>query len=247
MTGPAHLPEREVARRADALPGVRPLRIHPLLVPMWAAEVTATVREAHPYEVFDRFLARAVAEAGLRSTPELAEFLGVEPALVARALDFLIGLGHLERDGDRVTLTELGRRSVADGRRYVLAPHRRMVLRFDGLDGAPVPYGHVTRSIWLGDPELTLADGTRFRVMPGAGALPDDAVAALLSRRDVGDFSGPMVPVAAETTVVRPVWLPVYLVECVEEPLVFGRAVDGPDPYLGALLAPWVSDVVKGV
>jgi hypothetical protein len=230
------LPLREVARRVDALPGVRPRRIVPLLLPMWAAEVTATVRENHPYDVLDRYLSRAIAEGGLSDTAGLAGFLGVEPALVSRAVRFLAGIGHLRRDGDTVTLTELGRQSVAEGRRYQLAHGRRLLLRFDGFAGAPVPYACVTGSIWLSEPELTLPDGTRFRPVPGAAALPESAVAELLSRPDVADFTGPVVPVAVEQTGIRPDWLPVYLVECEDESLVFGAAMDGPDPYLAGFI-----------
>jgi hypothetical protein len=227
---------REVARRVDALPGVRPRRILPLLLPMWAAEVTATVRESQPYDVLDRYLSRAIAEAGLRDVTELAGFLGVEPALVSRAARFLAGIGHLRRDGDAVTLTDLGRRSVADGRRYQLARGRRLVLRFDGFSGAPVPYGCAVRSTWLTVPELTQADGTRFQPVPGAAELPGEAVGELLSRPDVAEFTGPAVPVSVERTATRPVWLPVYLVECEDESLVFGCVTDGPDPYLAGFI-----------
>ncbi|MEU4426233.1 hypothetical protein AB0F81_36900 [Actinoplanes sp. NPDC024001] len=226
------LPLREVARRVNALPGVRPKKIIPLLLPMWAAEVTATVRESQPYDVLDRYLCRAIAEAGLVDTAGLAEFLGVEPSLVSRAERFLAGIGHLRRDGDTLALTDLGRQSIADGRRYQLARGRRLVLRFDGFTGAPVPYAGANRFTWLTVPELTQPDGTRFEPVPGAGALPGSAVEGLLSRPDVAEFTGPAVPVTADQVEVRPLWLPAYLVECEDEPLVFGAAVDGPDPYL---------------
>lgn len=230
------LPLREVARRVDALPGVRPRRIRPLLLPMWAVEVTATVRESHPYDVLDRYLSRAVAEAGLSDIGGLAGLLGVEPALVGRAARFLAGIGHLRLDGDTVTLTGLGRQSIADGRRYRLVEGRRLLLRFDGFGGAPVPYACATRATWLTAPKLTLADGTRFEPVAGAAALPESAVGELLSRPDIADFTGPAVPVAVEPVGTRPLWLPVHLVECEEEPLVFGPATDGPDPYLAGFI-----------
>jgi hypothetical protein len=232
----AHLPLAEIARRVDALPGVRPLRIVPLLMPMWGVEVTATVRETQQYDVLDRYLSRSVAEAGLTRTDELADFLGVEPALVARAVRHLAGIGHLVRDGEKMTLTPLGRQSVADGRRYQLATGRRMLLRFDGFTGSPVPYTSVTGSVWLNEPSLTLGDGTRFQPAASDIPLPADAVDSLLARADIADFTGPVVPVAAEQTGVRPLWLPVYLVIGEEDSLVFGRTVDGPDPYLGGFI-----------
>ncbi|WP_433825508.1 hypothetical protein ACQP2E_25750 [Actinoplanes sp. CA-015351] len=235
MSEPAHLPLREIERRVDALPGVEPQRIVPLLLPMWAVEVTATVRDSQPYDVLDRYLSRAVAEAGLDRADELAGFLGVEPPLVARAVRHLAGIGHLVRDGDKLNLTELGRRSVADGRRYHLATGRRLSFRFDGFRGEPVPYATVVHSVWLAEPELTLADGTVFSVVAGV-SLPPDAVSLLLARPDAGDFTGAALPVAAEISRVQLRYLPIYLVICAGDHLVFGKALDGPDPYLAGFI-----------
>jgi hypothetical protein len=231
LSGAAHLPLREVIRRVGALPGVRPSRFVPLLLPMWAVDVVATVREAHSYDVFDRYLTRALAEAGLSGVEELARFFGVEPVLVERTARFLERIGHVRRSRDGLGLTDLGRLSAADGRRYVLSPGRRMTLRFDG-GAAPVPWAHATHSVWLAEPALTLPDGTAFAPLAAAAPLPPDAVDRLLASGDAADFTGPAVPVEVEPAEPRAVWLPVYLVECADDPLVFGGAVDGPDPYL---------------
>jgi hypothetical protein len=234
VTRAAHLPMREVVRRVGALPGVRPVRFVPLLLPMWAVDVLATVREAQPYDVFDRYLTRALAEAGLSGIAELATFFGVEPVLVDRTARFLEGLGHVRRTDGGLTLTELGRRSMTDGRRYRLSRNRRLTWLFDGGAGEPVPHAHATHAVWLPEPALTLPDGTAFTPLTASApaGLPAGAVDRLLARDDVADFTGPAVPVAVEASAPRPVWLPVYLVECEDEPLVFGWAVDGPDPYL---------------
>jgi hypothetical protein len=228
----AHLPLREVIRRVGALPGVRPLRFVPLLLPMWAVDVVATVRQAHSYDVFDHYLSRALAEAGLSGIGELARFFGVEPVLVERTARFLERIGHVRRSPDGLTLTDLGRRSLADSRRYRLSPGRRLTLRFDGGAARPVPWAHATHAVWLAEPALTLPDGTVFAPVPAGAQLPADAVEQLLARDDVAEFTGPSVPVEVEAAGSRAVWLPVYLVECADEPLVFGWAVDGPDPYL---------------
>ncbi|WP_436529761.1 hypothetical protein [Actinoplanes sp. HUAS TT8] len=223
-----------IVARVAALPDVRPRRIRPLLLPMWQVEVVATVRDGQPYDVLDRFLARALAGTPLRGPERLAAYFGLPVALVRRILAGLAAIGHVGPDG---ALTELGRRSVEDGRRYRDRPGRRMTLWFDGLVLAPVPRTHGTGSIWLAGPELTLGDGTRFAAVPGPGVLPVTAVGDLLERADVADFAGPARPVRAEIAALRAVWLPVYLVECDEEPVLFARAVDGPDPYLSKLLA----------
>ncbi|GAA1634773.1 hypothetical protein [Actinoplanes couchii] len=232
MTEAAHLPMREVIRRAGALPNVRPVRFVPLLLPMWAVEVVATVRESHAYDVFDRYLTRALAEAGLSGTAELAGFFGVEPLLVERTARFLERIGHVRPGDGGWELTALGRRSVADGRRYLLSPGRRMTLRFGGSRAEPVPFAHATHSVWLDRPALTLPDGTVFAPAGASPELPAGSVSGLLERDDLADFTGPAVPVRVEAPRPRRVWLPVYLVECEDDPVVFGWAVDGPDPYL---------------
>ncbi|MEU4690216.1 MarR family winged helix-turn-helix transcriptional regulator [Actinoplanes sp. NPDC023714] len=237
MTEPAHLPLREIERRVGALPGVRPRRIVPLLLPVWAVEVTATVRESQSYDVLDRYLSRAVAEGRLDRTEELAEFLGVEQPMVARVVRHLAGIGHLVRDGDKLSLTDLGRRSVADGRRYQLAAGRRMLLRFDGFTGGPVPYATAIHTVWLTQPALRLTDGTTFHEITEISEISDDAVERLLERPDADDFTGPVVPVSATINSVKKQYLPIYLVECdSEDDLVFGRAMDGPDPYLSGFI-----------
>ena len=232
MTAAAHLPMREVIRRAGALPEVRPVRFVPLLLPMWAVEVVATVRHAHSYDVFDRYLTRALAEAGLSGPTELAAFFGVETVLVERTARFLESIGHVRRESGALALTGLGHRSISDGRRYELSPGRRLTLRFDGGAREPVPFVHATHSVWLPAPALTLPDGTVFASVGDPAPLPGDAVDRLLNRADVADFTGPAVPVEVSGRQPRPVWLPIYLVECEDDPVVFGGAVDGPDPYL---------------
>ncbi|BBH68123.1 hypothetical protein ACTI_48080 [Actinoplanes sp. OR16] len=237
MSEAAHLPLREIERRVGALPGVRPRRIVPLLLGFWAVEVAATVRESQSYDVLDRYLSRAVAEGGLDRTGELADFLGVEPPMVARVVRHLAGIGHLVRNGDKLDLTELGRRSVQDGRRYQLVSGRRMLLRFDGFTGSPVPYVTAIHSVWLTRPALTLQDGTTFHEISEMSELPSGALTTLLARRDAGDFTGPVVPVEAAITAVKKQYLPIYLVEChSEDDLVFGKAMDGPDPYLSGFI-----------
>ncbi|BCJ40608.1 hypothetical protein GCM10010168_74040 [Actinoplanes ianthinogenes] len=232
MTAAAHVPHREIVARVTALPDVHPHRIDPVLLPMWQVELLATVREAEPYDVLDRHLARALAEAGLRDPDELAAFFGLSTGLVERVLAGLAAIGHLRADGQ---LTELGRRSAADGRRYRDLPGRRVTVWFDGFRGAPVPRTHGLGSVFLSEPALTLADGTRFEAMPGAAALPESAVDDLLARIDLPDFSGNVLA-KAEVSAVWQMWLPAYVVECDDAPLVFVKAVDGPDPYLSGLL-----------
>jgi hypothetical protein len=175
MDTPAHVPIRRVLEKVTALPGIEPLRIFPLLLPMWAVHIRSVVKETQPYEIFDRYLSRAIGRAGLRDVPSLAAFFAVEPALVERALRFLDALGHLHRDGGVLSLTPIGMASVADGQRYVFKEDRQ-VLYFDGFTGTPLPKSHYEGAVWLDEPHLTLSGGTRFQPVAGSGTLPYERV-----------------------------------------------------------------------
>ncbi len=72
-------PARRAIEHAAGLPGLRPLRLFPVLWPLWQVETTASSYAEQPYELIDRFLIRAIREAGLSQTAELAGFLGLPP------------------------------------------------------------------------------------------------------------------------------------------------------------------------
>lgn len=239
----AHVPAYRIVERVVALPGVRPVRLFALLLPVWAVEITATVYEAQPYEVFDRYLSRAIGQAGLRDVPSLAAFFGVEPALVERGVRFLTDIRHIQRTGDTLTLTDLGARSVAEGQRYVEKEDRQW-LYFDGFAGQPLPRTHYRQTVWLDDPELKLADGTLFHLVNGMAAFRPEAVDALARRADREEFNLPAGLTAATVSEFRRQWLPAYVVDCGPSLLVFVKALDGPDPYLSRLLAPHLADVL---
>src|SRR4051812_19990309 len=92
-------PEERALEDAVYRVGVRPTRIFALLLPVLCVEIEATVTDGEPYELIDRYLGRAIAEGGLHTTVELADFLALDEVLVDRALRFLTAIGH-------VTITE---------------------------------------------------------------------------------------------------------------------------------------------
>ncbi|MEN3615798.1 hypothetical protein AAH979_40690 [Plantactinospora sp. ZYX-F-223] len=206
-------------------------------------EISATVREAQPYEVFDQYLSRAIAEAELRDAPSLAGFLGVETALVERGLRFLTTIGHLRRDVGTLTLTELGHRSVQEGFRYVEKEDRQR-LYLDGFTSTPLPRTHYSGSVWLDEPQLSLPDGTTFHQVTSLAPFRASAVEELLCRSDREEFNLPSGLTAAKPLEVRQAWLPAYVVECVSSLLVFVKAVDGVDTYLSRVAGPFLRDVV---
>ncbi|MFC5747991.1 hypothetical protein [Actinomadura rugatobispora] len=202
-------PSRALEHAAD-LPGVRPLRIHRIGVPLFEVEIDALVHDAQPYDLLDRFVGRALADAELRSPAEIADFLGLALPMVDRVLRFLGNVGHLTTAPDgTLVLTDLGRRSVQDDRRYV--PKRdRQKLYFDGVRGEALPAVHYSRSVTvLRRDEAT--DQKLFR-LPKACAFRNDAVHALAARPDrtaynlLSDFLE-VTPVAVDDA-----HLPCYLV-----------------------------------
>jgi hypothetical protein len=243
VTAAAHVDARRILERVMRLPEVRPLRLFPLLLPMWGVEIQATIREAQPYELFDRYLSRAVAEAGLIDASALADFFGVEPALVERGLRYLDTIGHLDRTGETLRMTDLGYRSVADGCRYVVKEDRQ-ILYFDGFAGRPLTRGHYSGAVWLDEPRLTLKGGTRFQPVAGAPWFPTGAVDELMARPDRAQFNIPDGLDRAAVAQVGSAWLPAYVVECVDRLLVFVKAIDEPDPYLGWVAEQYLAQVL---
>jgi hypothetical protein len=241
----AHWPATRIVERVTADPGARPIRLLALLLPVWAVEIEATVTEAQPYEVFDRYLSRAIGEAGLRNVSPLADFFGIQPALVERGVRYLATIGHVQRFGDSLSLTSLGARSVTEGLRYVLKEDRQW-LYFDGVTGQPLPRSHYSGTVWLDADELKLADGTIFHLINGSAPFRSQAVDELVRRADREDFNLPAGLTAAKPREVRKQWLPAYVVECDSTVLVFVKAIDGPDPYLARVLGPYLRDVLAG-
>jgi predicted RNA-binding protein with RPS1 domain len=238
----AHHPVRRILERVDALPGVRPVRCFPLLLPFWAIEISATIRESQPYEIFDQYLEKAIGEAQLGDGLSLAEFFGVERGLVERGLRFLETIGHVQRAGERLRLTELGYESLRDGCRYVVKEDRQR-LYFDGFHSMPLPRTHYRSTVWRNEPALRLADRTEFQVINSLAEFRMAALDELLARPDREAFNVPRELTAAQARHVGKVWLPVYAVETTAEPLVFTRAVDSADDHLSGRL----NLVLKGV
>jgi hypothetical protein len=61
------LTSRRALENAATIPDVRPLRLFPVLWPLWQVEISASVHDPQACEVLDHFLVRAVAEGRLRT------------------------------------------------------------------------------------------------------------------------------------------------------------------------------------
>ncbi len=121
-----------------------------------------------------------IGSAGLNEPGRLAAFFGVQPALIERALRFLEAVGHVRHEGAVVALTDLGRRSVAVGCRYVVKEDRQ-VLYFDSFTSVPMPEEHYAGGECLDEPALRLS-GTQSQPITALERLSLSAVDDLAAR-----------------------------------------------------------------
>ncbi|MEU2283401.1 hypothetical protein ABZ614_15995 [Streptomyces sp. NPDC013178] len=236
-------PEQRVLEDAAFVLGLVPTSVRAVLLPVWCAEVRATVTEGQPYELIDRFVERGIAEGGLGSAAELASFLALDPVLVRQALAFLTAIGHVTEVGGRVELTELGHRSTRDGTRYTVTRDDRRRLYFDGFQSRPLTAAHYTSATVTFVP----SDGTerRHRGAPVPRLMPrvfrPEAVAELARHPDRERFNLPLGVEDPECVgAPESLHLPAYAVRAVEDDgrvrhLVYTQAHDGEhDPDLSA-------------
>lgn len=132
-------PEERAVEDAAFRMGLTPTRLCRFLLPVWRADVQATIHDSEPYDLIDRYLESAIANGGVGSVQELAEFYGLDPVVVSSAIRFLESIGHLSQDtGGRLTLLDLGLQSVREGKRYTRPVEDRRHLYFDGFTCRPL-------------------------------------------------------------------------------------------------------------
>ncbi|GLZ43296.1 hypothetical protein [Actinokineospora sp. NBRC 105648] len=235
-------PEQRALEDAAFIRSVTPQRIHSLLLPIWSVTVAASVTEAQDYELIDRYLSRGIAEGGLRTTAELAEFFALEPILVDRALRALFAIGHLRHAGGVWTLTDLGLRSVRDQKRYVLTREDRRKLYFDAFGSRPLtrPYYDSNRITLL--PLSAMETDRRFQALVALRPFDTRALAALATdpRRDL--FNLPeRIDNPREVEPPEQVLLPLYVVrgngtDGRVHHLAYNQEVGEQEPYLSELV-----------
>lgn len=215
-TAPLIYPARRAVENVMSLPGVRPLRLFPVLWPLRQVEITAFVDDEQAYEVIDHFLVRGIAEGQVSRVPDLAWFFTLPEALVRRCLEFLRTIGHVQLAGDHLLLTDLGIRSWQAGIRYEPKESRQHLL-FERRTGRPLPrpyyQGDVAVLPGLDVPDERLRDRSRFLGMFDATPWRPDVVHALAARPDRAEYNLPGTLRDLRVLGERDVYLPVYLVE----------------------------------
>jgi hypothetical protein len=249
MSAPGRLirhPENRALEDAAFAHGLAPTRIFALLLPVWRVEVKATVTDAEDYALIDRYLERGIASAGLNSAGALAGFLGLDQVVVDRALRFLAGIGHVAFAGDRVTLTDLGQRSVRDGKRYLVTRQDRRTMYFDAFGSRPLTYRYydsrVVAFCSLGAAVRAASSGEwpKFRLLVSHTGFRREALAALAGLDERALYNLPEGIDAPESLGEECVFLPVYVVRGIARDrrvryLAYSAAGPGSDPHLSEL------------
>ncbi len=232
--------ERALENADDA--GLRPVRVYWTAFPLYVVEVSAVVTDHAPFELLDRWVGLAIAEAGYRSVAEIAGFLGVSEQIIERVRLFLAGIGHLVGSDGALALTDLGVRSVRDDTRYTLKEDR-LKLYFDGVTCSPLPSRFYGRGVRV----LSMADAHaqhRFQLLPHEREFRTDAVTELARRPDRADYNLPDEHDGLKVLAHEQAFLPCYLVKAhaARGPriLVYTAAdAAAGDPYLEPIVGKW--------
>lgn len=230
-------PARRAVEHATSIPGISPSRLFPVLWPLWQAETSASIYDEQAYEMIDRFLIRAVMDAGLHRIAELATFFGIPEGLVQRCLQFLAIIGHVRIDAGTVTLTELGRYSAQEGIRYEPKESRQEIL-LEQFTGQPLPRAYYQGSVPVFPgteiPEDRLADRSRFMPLFAPTMFRPEMVEALAHRPDRAELNLPRQLRDLRFTGKRDVYLPAYVIETAGTGLLVYTALTAePDAFFG--------------
>ncbi|MDX6739033.1 hypothetical protein [Actinocorallia sp. A-T 12471] len=233
--------QARAVEHAAALPGIRPLRVHALAFPLHSAELSATIEERGPFDLLDRYVGLAIAEAGFTDRQQIAEFLGVTEQMVDRVLRFLGGIGHLGGTSDHLVLTERGLRAVRDDRRYT-EKEERLRLYFDGVRCGPLRTAHYAHGVRILDRDAAHAQRA-FRLLPETCGFRPNAVGELTARPDRGDYDLPDELLNLKVLEVSRAFLPFYAIRAYDRErlttLVYSGVTDLRDHHLEKIFNSW--------
>jgi hypothetical protein len=226
---------------ATTLPGIRPVRLFPVLWPLWQVDTRAEIYDRQDFEIIDHFVVRAIAEGGIADRDELVAFLNVPAGLVDRCLAFLGLIGHLTVTGRALELTELGRRSVQDGVRYVASTSRQTLL-IERQTGWPLPRAYYDANVPVLDtPQIEegqLADRSRFLPVFTATPFRPEVLDWLEKHPDRVGYNLPGQLRNLRNDGVRDGYLPSYLIETADHRiLAYTNVAEDRDEFLEGLCA----------
>lgn len=236
-----------VDRALDAIadqPGIRPLQVHRVAVPLHVVEVAATVTAREPFDLLDRYVGLAIADAEFRSLAEISEYLGITPDIVHRVLRFLGEIGHVTGTDGALELTPLGLRAVREETRYT-PKEDRLKLYFDGVRCSPLPERFYRRGVRVLDHDSAHAQH-EFTLFRPATGFTNDAVTALAARPDRAAYNLPDEHENLHVLRNELAYLPCYVIPAVTTDvrgyrlLPFTAAdATASDPYLEEVFRSW--------
>src|SRR5581483_8853972 len=133
-------PQR-VIEDAQKEPDLAPVRLFALLFPLWRVELGGTFREQKPYALLEEYFERGIFEGQLHTTEELSTFFGIDSRLVARVLDFLQTIEHVQYEQGRWFLRPLGQESLREGQKFI-AKKNRQEFYFEAFGCQPLTREH---------------------------------------------------------------------------------------------------------
>src|SRR6266700_3279619 len=117
-------PQR-IIEDAQKEPGLAPVRLLALFFPLWRVELEGTFREQKPYALLEEYFERGIFEGQLQTIEELSAFFGIDSRLVAKVLDFLQTIEHVQYEQGRWFLRPLGQESLHEGQKYIPKKNRQ--------------------------------------------------------------------------------------------------------------------------
>jgi hypothetical protein len=232
-------PATRAVEHAARLPGIRPIRLFPLLWPLWQVETSADVHERQDFEVIDHFVMRAVGECDIRDRAGLVTFLNLPAGLVDRCLTFLATIQQVSLNGSAVELTPLGQQSLNAGVRLVPTTSRLTIL-IERQSGRPLPRDYYSGRVTVLDtPEIAagqLADRSRFLQVFTTAPFRPDVIREIEQHPDRADFNLPGQLHNLRMEGARDGFLPSYLVETADHRiLAYTGVAEARDEFLEQL------------
>jgi hypothetical protein len=239
-------PEQRVLEDVTQGHGFAPTRIFAIMLPIWQVEVRATTTDGRPYELIDRYLERAVADAQVSTVAEMSRFLSLDEPLVDRAIRVLAAIGHVTLLGATVELTDLGRQSLRDGVCYLTTVQDRRKMYFDAYRSWPLSRRYYDSGMvtLLPPEEVSSAvgrGGPSFHMLHSTSGFRKEALAELAGNPNRDHYNLPARIQHPESLGEELVYLPMYVVRAMDAGgrpthLAYTQAADTADPDLTELL-----------
>jgi hypothetical protein len=210
---------RRALEHVQTQPGLVPVRLFAILFPLWDIETTAMQEEKRAYELLERFVERGIAEGQLHTIAELAAFFGLQREIVVKILSFLETIGHVRHKGAHWELTNLGHKSIREGKKFV-EQEKRIRLYFDAYTSMPLRKEHYNgKKVRIFSPdeaaEIVHAKswGYRFHLIISMQEWQSLSLRQLEARVDRESYNVPPEMQRIQAHAVRPAYLPMYIIE----------------------------------